>query len=139
MNRYRHSIDEKGRLTVPSKFRGELSVGLVVTRGLDRNLTLYPLASWQELYDNIMKQPLSDNDVRAFRRRVFSGATDLKPDKQGRVVLPQYLREFAGINGEVILTGMGNHLEIWHPSTWDKERDLIEDNEAVTRWDDIGI
>lgn len=138
LGEYLHSIDDKGRLTVPAKFRGELAAGLVVTRGFDRNLMIFSLAGWQELAEQIAKRPLSDRNARTFRRRVFSGAADLTPDRQGRVVLPLNLRQFAQLNGEAIISGMHNYLEVWNSDTWESLRDDIEGDDAE-RWDDLGI
>ncbi len=139
LGEYTHNIDGKGRLTIPSKFRGTLASGLVVTRGFDQNLMLFPLDGWQELATEIAKRPLSDESVRSFRRRVFSGAVDLEPDKQGRILVPQYLRDFAGIEGEVVLAGMFNYLEIWSAESWQAVRESIENNSDAARWEDLGI
>jgi MraZ protein len=128
LGEYTHTIDDKGRLTIPAKFRGLLAAGLVVTRGFDQNLA-----------DRIARRPLADEGVRAFRRRVFSGAIDLVPDRQGRILLPPYLREFAGIDGEVVIAGMYNYLEIWGTNTWQNVRESIENNSDAARWEDLGI
>jgi MraZ protein len=139
LGEYTHTIDDKGRLTIPAKFRGLLAAGLVVTRGFDQNLMLFPLEGWQDLADRIARRPLADEGVRAFRRRVFSGAIDLVPDRQGRILLPPYLREFAGIDGEVVIAGMYNYLEIWGTNTWQNVRESIENNSDAARWEDLGI
>ena len=139
LGEYTHSIDDKGRVTIPSKFRGELAAGLVVTRGFDQNLMVFPLQEWQVLAEKIANRPLSDDSVRAFRRRVFSGAVDLEPDRQGRIVLPQYLREFANIENEVVVAGMFNYVELWSTEAWQNVRMTIEENDDTTRWDDLGI
>lgn len=139
LGEYIHTIDEKGRLTIPAKFRALLAPGLVITRGFDQNLMLFPMDNWQELAQRISERPLSDEDTRAFRRRVFSGAVDLVPDKQGRVLLPQYLRDFAGINGEAVLVGMFNYLEIWNAQAWQTVREKVESENDADRWQDLGI
>lgn len=139
LGEYTHSIDDKGRLTIPAKFRGELAAGLVVTRGFDRNLMVYPLTEWQKLAEEIMTRPLSDNRTRDFRRRVFSGAADLEPDRQGRILVPPYLREFAAISGEVVIVGMYNYIEIWDVEAWTAVRQQIEDSDDAARWQDLGI
>ncbi|MCP4356705.1 MAG: division/cell wall cluster transcriptional repressor MraZ [Chloroflexi bacterium] len=139
LGEYTHTIDVKGRLTIPAKFRGLLAAGLVVTRGFDQNLMLFPLDGWQELAQKISERPLSDEDVRSFRRRLFSGAVDLIPDRQGRILLPPYLREFAGINGEVVVAGMFNYLELWNSDAWLAVRTSIENNDDAGRWEDLGI
>ncbi len=139
LGEFTHTIDNKGRLTIPAKFRGLLAAGLVVTRGLDQNLMLYPLDEWEKLAQSISERPLSDKDMRDFRRRVFSGAADLTPDRQGRILLPQYLRDFAGIDSEVVINGMFNYLEIWSSEAWQTVRESIEDDSAAARWEDLGI
>ena len=139
LGEYTHNIDDKGRITIPAKFRGSLAAGLVVTRGFDQNLMLFPMDGWEEMAQRIAERPLSDEDVRAFRRRVFSGAIDLTPDRQGRILLPPYLREFAGIEGEVVIAGMFNYVELWSSDSWVTVRQSIESNEDAARWEDIGI
>jgi MraZ protein len=139
LGEYTHTIDEKGRLTIPAKFRGLLAAGLVVTRGFDQNLMLFPLEGWKELANRIAERPLSDEDMRAFRRRVFSGAVDLVPDRQGRILLPPYLREFADIDGEVVIAGMFNYLEVWSTTAWQTVRETIDNNSDADRWEDLGI
>ncbi len=139
LGEYTHNIDDKGRITIPAKFRGSLAAGLVVTRGFDQNLMLFPMDGWEEMAQRIAERPLSDEDVRAFRRRVFSGAIDLAPDRQGRILLPPYLREFAGIEGEVVIAGMFNYVELWSSDSWTAVRQSIESNEDAARWEDIGI
>ncbi|RMG96680.1 MAG: transcriptional regulator MraZ [Chloroflexi bacterium] len=139
LGEYTHTIDEKGRVTIPARFRGLMAAGVVVTRGFDRNLMLFPLDGWKELADKIAQRPLSDEDVRAFRRRVFSGAVDLVPDRQGRILLPNYLREFAGIENEVVIAGMYNYVELWSKEAWDAVRDAIEQDGDAARWEDLGI
>ena len=139
LGEYEHTIDDKGRLTIPAKFRGLLASGLVVTRGFDQNLMLFPADGWQDLAQRIAERPLADEEVRKFRRRVFSGAVDLMPDRQGRILLPTYLREFAAINGDVIITGMFNYLELWNREAWTTVRHSIESNDDTGRWEDLGI
>lgn len=139
LGEYTHTIDGKGRLTIPARFRGMLAAGLVVTRGFDQNLIVFPLDGWKELANRIGERPLSDEDMRAFRRRVFSGAVDLVPDKQGRILMPSYLRDFASIDGEVVIAGMYDYLEIWSAEAWTKVRDSFENDDDATRWEDLGI
>ena len=139
LGEFAHTIDPKGRLTIPAKFRGLVAAGVVVTRGFDRNLMLYTMEEWQALAERIAKRPLADADMRAFRRRVFSGAIDVVPDKHGRVIIPPYLREFAGIDKEVIIAGMFDYLEVWSKESWTAIRASIEDNADAARWADLGI
>ncbi len=139
LGEFTHTIDDKGRVTIPARFRAELAAGLVVTRGFDRNLMVFPLAEWQEMAERVAARPVSDESVRAFRRRLFAGATDLEPDRQGRIVLPQYLRDFAGIDGEVVVAGMYNYIELWDAGAWGDVRKEVEDNDDVSRWHVLGI
>lgn len=137
LGEYRHTIDDKGRLTIPAKFRGELAAGVVVTRGLNRNLIAFSLDDWRDLAGRVKGLPWGDPSAREFRRRIFSGAVDLEPDKQGRILLPATLRDFAGINGEVVIAGMFDHLEIWNSEAWESVRQAAESDE--THWEILGI
>ncbi|MCO5183518.1 MAG: division/cell wall cluster transcriptional repressor MraZ [Anaerolineae bacterium] len=139
LGEYTHSIDDKGRLTIPAKFRGDLAAGLVLTRGFDQNLMIYPLTGWQTLAERIQEKPVADKLMREFRRRVFSGATDLSPDRQGRIIVPPFLREFAGIDGEAVVVGMFDYLELWSVERWEAQRTSIEDGSDDMRWQDLGI
>lgn len=139
LGEYTHTLDEKGRLTIPAKFRNLLAAGLVVTRGFDQNLMIFPMDEWQGLAQRVAERPLSDEGVRAFRRRVFSGAVDLLPDRQGRILVPPYLREFAGIDGEVVIAGMFNYIELWSAEAWQTVRQSVESNSDAGRWEDLGI
>jgi len=139
LGEYTHTIDDKGRLTIPAKFRGDMASGLVVTRGFEQNLMVFPLSGWQDLAERILSRPLTDESVRTFRRRVFSGAVALTPDRQGRIVLPAYLRNFAAIDGEVVVAGMYNYLEVWSVSYWQALRESVENSSDAARWDDLGI
>lgn len=139
LGEYTHTIDDKGRLTIPAKFRGDLAAGLVVTRGFDRNLMVYPMDEWQKLALDIMEQPLADTRIRDFRRRVFSGAVDLEPDRQGRILVPPYLREFGAIETDVVIVGMYNYIEIWSTAAWESVRNDIENDNDASRWENLGI
>ncbi len=140
LGEYTHSIDDKGRLTIPAKFRAELENGLVVTRGFESsNLMVFTMEGWQELAQKIAARPITDSSARAFRRRVFSGAVDLIPDRQGRILLPATLREFAHLDNEAAVIGMYNYMEIWPVDAWEPVRDDIEDSDDVERWENLGI
>lgn len=117
---YSYSLDEKGRIAIPVKFRGALAEGLVVTRGLDGCLFVYPRRAWQALTEKFAAMPLSKQNARAFSRFMMSGAMELAPDRQGRVVLPAYLREYAGLKKEVVITGVLERFEIWNQKRWNE-------------------
>jgi len=138
---YQHNIDEKGRLAVPVKFRRELSKGAVVTKGLDDCLFLYPLKEWKVIAEKLSKLPISQANTRAFARLMLAGAMDVQIDKQGRVVLPDYLRKYAGLNKKVILSGLYNRLEIWDEKKWNKYKGATEKSsgEIAEKLGEIGI
>ncbi len=131
LGRFSHNLDAKGRLAIPAKFRAELAAGLVVTRGIDRCLALYPLAAWQALAERVSALSISDPDARQFRRMVFAEAVDEVPDGQGRILLPPELRRYAEIDREAVVVGMNTYLEIWNPARWDGLTATVED-EGVT-------
>jgi MraZ protein len=101
LGEYQYTIDDKGRLTIPAKFRRPLAGGLVVTRGFDRNLTMYPMDTWSGLVDKVNQLPYGDLQARRFRRLVFSGASDAELDKQGRINIPTYLLDYGVISKDV--------------------------------------
>jgi MraZ protein len=118
LGEFEHTIDDKGRLTIPAKFRGRLALGLVVTKGIDPCLWLYPSDGWDALAEKISTLPQTDPKAREFRRQVFGGAADSVPDKQGRVIMPQYLRQYANIDKQAVIIGLHDHCEIWNPQDW---------------------
>lgn len=139
LGEYGHTIDGKGRLTIPSKYRAVLAQGLVVSRGFAQNLSIYPLDAWHNLTEKVLSRPVSDQKMMSFRRRIFSGAADLTPDKQGRILIPTPLRQFAHLSDEVIIVGNFDFLEIWNRSAWETERNLIEESDSKAMWNDLGI
>ncbi len=140
LGEYNHIIDSKGRLTIPARFRPELAQGVVVTRWLDRCLAIFPLSEWLKLAQAMNELPLTDRRARDLRRFVFSGAAEAVPDRQGRVLLPPFLREYAGLGDEATVVGMNTHIEIWNPQAWQGVRQTVEDDEAnAERWAELGI
>ncbi|MDO8425679.1 MAG: division/cell wall cluster transcriptional repressor MraZ [bacterium] len=119
---YRHSIDAKGRLAVPTKYRKQLEKGAVVTRGLDRCLTIYPAESWKELAGKLASLPISKSNPRSFARFLLAGAMDVELDKQGRIIIPEYLRQFAGVAKSVVVAGLYDRLEVWDADAWERYR-----------------
>lgn len=114
---FHHTLDDKGRLAVPTKFRSSLKKA-VITRGLDACLFVYPLSEWQILAKKLANLPLTQANSRAFVRLMLAGAMDVTVDKQGRVIVPEYLREFAGLKKEVVVAGLYNRVEIWSKDAW---------------------
>ena len=118
LGEYQHNIDPKGRLIIPSKFRELLGEQFVLTKGLDGCLFVYPMEGWHELEDKLKSLPLTQKDARAFARIFFSGASEGELDKQGRVLLPPNLRQYAHITKETMIIGVGTRFEIWDLDTW---------------------
>jgi MraZ protein len=115
---YAHTLDVKGRLTVPSRLREELAHGLVVARGFDPCLVIYPLALWQEISHKAAAMPTTNAAARAFNRRFFSGAYEQILDRLGRVAVPLPLRAYAGIEADVVVAGANTYAEVWTPQRW---------------------
>lgn len=138
---YQHAMDDKGRLAVPVKFRARLSKGLVVTRGIDACLSLYPKAEWDVLAKKLAALPTSQANTRAFARLLLSGAMDVVPDKQGRILVPEYLREYAGLGKEVVVAGLYNRLEVWNTAAWTKYRKSTEAaaGDIAEKLGDLGV
>lgn len=118
IGQYSNKIDDKGRLAIPSKFRADLVSGAVVTKGLDGCLFIYTPDQWNKLTERIDTLPLTAEKARAFSRHLLAGAMELELDKQGRVVLPSYLREFAQIASSVVVAGVSSRLEVWGEQAW---------------------
>jgi MraZ protein len=125
---YLHNIDSKGRLTLPAKFRAELAKGVVVTRGLDRCLWVFPIETWEAFARKMNELPLTDKGARDFARFLYGNATDCEPDKQGRILLPNNLRDHADLDGETVIVGGPGRLEIWSRERWDLANDEIGQN-----------
>lgn len=120
---YQHTVDSKGRLIMPSKFRDNLGVDFIMTKGLDNCLFVYPKEEWNILEEKLRKLPLTNKDARAFVRFFFSGATECILDKQGRVLIPNNLREHAKLVKDAVIIGVASRIEIWSKEEWDKYND----------------
>jgi MraZ protein len=119
LGEYRHTIDEKGRITLPARIREELGPVFVATKGLDGCIFLYPDGEWQALEAKLRALPQTQKDVRAFVRLFFAGASECRPDAQGRVLLPQPLRQYAALEREGVIVGVASRVEIWRPDAWE--------------------
>ena len=115
---YSHQLDEKGRLIIPIRYRTFLMPQAVLTRGLDHNLVIYPHEAWRALSEHLNQMPITHPPARALRRLLFSGAVDLSLDRQGRMLIPGYLRDYASLDTEVLMAGMETYVELWEPSRW---------------------
>lgn len=123
---YKHTIDDKGRLAVPIKFRQDLAIGAVVTRGLDASLFLFPKEEWDKLATKLAGLPLGQSNSRAFARLMLAGAMDVELDKQGRMIIPEYLRIYAGMKKQIVIAGLFNRLELWDADTWESYKHKTE-------------
>lgn len=129
---YSHTIDPKKRLAVPSKFRGELKKKVVVTRGLDKCLFIYPMNVWEELANKLGTLPVGESGTRSFIRLMLAGAIDVDVDKQGRILIPDYLKIYAGLRKNVVIAGLYNRLEIWDEKKWTAYKNHAEKNTDET-------
>lgn len=138
---YLHTMDSKGRVAVPAKFRGVLKGGVVVTKGLDRCLFVYPTAEWQRLANRLAALPFAQGNTRAFARLVLAGAMESAVDRQGRIGIPDYLRAYGGLKKKVVLIGLGSRLELWDAEAWDEYRRGTERNGAAIAeaLNDLGV
>lgn len=138
---YAHTLDEKARIAIPAKFRKRFARGVVVTRGLDNCLFVYTSSEWAKLADKLVALPISQANSRAFSRLMLAGAIDLELDKQGRVIIPEYLRSFAKLGKRVIITGLYNRLEIWSEKSWKsyKHQTEAQSSSIAEKLGELGI
>ena len=141
IGQYRHTLDDKGRLSVPVKFRADAASGLVITRGLDRSLFLYPKQEWERLAQKLAALPLGKSDTRAFARLMLAGAMEADIDGSGRVTIPPYLRDYANLSKRVIVTGLYDRMEVWDEETWNAycSKTEAEGNDIAERLGDQGV
>lgn len=125
---YTPRLDDKGRLFLPAKFRDQLTEGLVVTRGQERCLTVWPRPAFEQVALQAQAAPVTDRAVRDYTRLLFAGASDDQPDKQGRLSLPPMLREYASLTRDVVVIGVVNRLEIWDAARWQSYSDTHEES-----------
>jgi MraZ protein len=126
---YQHVLDTKKRVAVPAKFRTKFKKGIVVTRGLDGCLFIYTANEWEKIAEKLGSMPVGEKGTRSFIRMVLAGATDSKLDSQGRILIPEYLKEYASLSKDVTIAGLFNRLEIWDTKTWDKYKKRAEKNQ----------
>jgi len=138
---YHYNLDNKGRIAIPAKIRPELGSSVIVTRGLDTCLFIYPKKEWENLLQRLTNLPLTQANSRAFSRFMLAGATEVEIDQQGRILIPEYLREFASLTKKVIIAGVNNRLEIWDEARWNEYRSKTERdvNEIAEKLIDFGI
>ena len=136
---YEHTLDAKGRLIMPSKLREDIGEKFIITKGLDGCLFAFSLEEWKNFEQKLRTLPISNKDARAFSRFFFAGANDCEIDKQGRFLISSNLREFAGLEKEVIIVGMDSRLEIWSKEKWIKFDEDISADEIAEKMEMLGI
>lgn len=141
LGEYRHNVDTKGRVSVPSKFRGDLGQSFVVTKGLDNCLFLYSKSEWETFENKLKELPLTNSEARSFMRFFFAGAAECEVDKQGRINIPQVLRDYADIKKDVVIVGVSTRAEIWDSSSWEKytSSDSLNANKLASQMSNLGI
>lgn len=139
MGEYSHTIDAKGRVIVPAKFREELGEGSVITKGLDGCLFVYPKEEWQKFEEKLRQLPLNQQNARKITRFFLAGATGCEIDKQGRVLLPAVLREFAELEKDVVMVGIMNRVEIWSKERWNSANAFDDMEEVAEQMNDLGM
>jgi MraZ protein len=140
LGEFTHSIDDKGRLTLPAKFRDQLAQGVVLTRGLDGCLFVFTYENWKRLTTSLSERlSFAQKSARDLTRFFFSGATDIIPDKQGRVLVPPFLREYADLDSDAVIIGANSRLELWNKDRWQQTMLDVESNaeEIAEQFGDI--
>ncbi|OGY57278.1 MAG: cell division/cell wall cluster transcriptional repressor MraZ [Candidatus Colwellbacteria bacterium RBG_13_48_8] len=138
---FQHSVDAKGRVAVPAKFRRQISGGAIITRGLDHCLFVFTKKDWESLAQKLIKLPLAQANSRAFVRLMLSGASDVELDTQGRILIPDYLRFYAGLKKSAKFIGVYNRMEVWDETTWQRYKSKTEgaSDEIAEKMADLGI
>ncbi len=140
MGEYNHTIDAKGRLIIPAKFREQLGDEFVITKGMDGCLFVYPFEAWKEFEDKLKALPLTVNkEARKFSRFFLAGAATVELDKQGRALVPGTLREFAGLDKEVVLAGVLDRIEIWDKDKWHEASDYDDMDDIAEHMSEFGF
>ena len=130
LGQYRHTFDDKGRLTIPARYRDLLENGAYVSQGLDRNLMVFTKATFERLTLQLNRMNITDSAVRQLKRIFFANSDYVEVDKSGRILIPQFLRDVSGLNGEAVIVGSGDYFEIWSPEIWEGQEELLKDTEA---------
>lgn len=123
---YQHSIDDKNRLSLPAKFRGELGKKVVLAKGLDKCVAVFTIKGWQQVAEKLSQASMLQADNRSFNRFMFSGATEADVDSIGRVLVPDFLKEWAGLQTKVVVIGVESRVEIWNDASWQKHKESVE-------------
>jgi MraZ protein len=130
LGQYTHSLDGKGRLIVPARFREDIQGSIYLTQGFDENLRMLPEETFQSIYNRVTEMSSTDPTARQLRRLIFSSAQKVDLDNNGRILVPKYLREVANLASEAIIVGVGESIEIWSPDAWEKQNLILQDADA---------
>ena len=130
MGQYQHNLDNKGRLTIPSRYRVLLEQEAYVTQGFDTNLMIWTLTAFETISKGINRMSITDPVSRLLRRLIFANGEKVEVDRAGRILIPQYLRQFARLDGEVMIVGVGDYFEIWSPEMWSQQMAQLQDSNA---------
>lgn len=136
---FRHSLDAKGRVIMPAKFREELGNKFYITRGMDKNLQIYSCEEWEKLYQKLNTLPMIDRNSRALKHLFISGCVECEADKQGRILIPQSLRMYASLDRDVAIVGDGEKVEIWNAAKWDAYLDDINLDDVTANMCESGF
>lgn len=141
LGEYKHNLDIKGRMAIPAKFRDKLTAGAIITRGIDNCLFVFANAEWEVLAQKLIALPLAQANSRAFVRLMLAGASDVEIDNQGRILIPDYLRKYAGLKKEVVVAGLYNRIEVWDEAAWQSYKTKTESSsEAIAeKLGELGI
>jgi len=141
LGEFKHTLDIKGRLAVPAKFREKLGAGAIITRGLDKCLFIFGANEWESLVQKLVNLPLAQANSRAFVRLMLAGASDAKVDAQGRILVPDYLRKYAGLKKQAVVTGLYNRMEVWDEAEWQayKQKTEASSDEIAEKLGELGI
>jgi len=130
LGQYRHNLDDKGRLTIPARFRELLVDGAFITQGFDQNLMVLTVPAFESVFQRVNQMSITDPVSRQLKRLIFATAGQVKVDKAGRILLPPYLRDLSGLDGEAMVVGVGDYFEIWSPAAWQDQLDILQDAET---------
>lgn len=139
MGEYNHTIDPKSRVIIPAKFREKLGSEFVITKGLDGCLYGYPFDTWEEVGKNFRESIKSNKEARKFSRFFFASASDCDIDKQGRILIPANLREYAGLQKDVVIAGNLTHIEIWDKARWEEANSYDDMDEVADKLSELGL
>lgn len=141
LGEYKHNLDIKGRVAIPAKFREVLGTGAIITRGLDKCLFVFGEKEWESLVQKLLALPLAQSNSRAFVRLMLAGASRVDFDGQGRILIPEYLRKYAGLKKQVIVAGLYSRMEIWDYETWENYKTKTESasDEIAEKLGELGI